>query len=80
MTKPYRWKQRKRLVALLRGDVVTRRKVFDTDTMEERLTDISRDGSGVASEAEAAIDKTDDTQWKRLLHDVNHGQVFPSLA
>jgi hypothetical protein len=44
--------------------------------MEEKLSDLSRNRSSLASEALAAVHLTDEAQWERLLHDVNHGQVF----
>lgn len=68
-TTQYKWRVRgplvEHLVATLWG-----RKNLDATALEERLTDLSRSGSLLASEAKAAIDETSDSQFYRLLADV----------
>ena len=65
-TMTYRWQARAELVKHLRDTMVN-----DNDVLEERLADLSRSGSWLASEAKAAVAETSDSQWRRLLEDVS---------
>ena len=47
-----------------------RGRSVDTTRLEERLTDLSRSGSWLASEAHGALHRASNKQWLRLLADV----------
>lgn len=67
-TKQYEWQARKQLVQHLRSTLVG--GGVDSVKLEERLTDLARSGSYLASEAKQAIVSTSERQWRRLLTDV----------
>ena len=66
---PYRWTARTSLMHRVRVQVAKREP---TGTMiKEILADITKSGSWLASEARAAIDLTNDNQWKKLVADIH---------
>ncbi len=69
MDRKYKWEVRQELVKHLRYTMPTR--PIDDDRLVERLTDLSRSGSWLASEARAAIHETSDAQWNQLQKDVD---------
>lgn len=67
----YEWTCRLPLVERARELRRIRKSDFTSDSLEEWLTDLSKSGSWMASEAKAAIHRTSDAQWLRLMRDVN---------
>ncbi len=70
-SKPYKWKNRQKLVKLLQDSAEERQQIYTSDSLEERLTDLSRSCSHLYLEAKNAIEHTSDSQWKNLLRDAN---------